>query len=280
MNRKRMIYSSIITLIIVELISLLGLLLKENENLLKENIRNGLVWVVISVAVLTIVLIIGKTIGNRFGRSAGGTLNKIIKYNQKRKEIEQEIECLTQELLMSDAAQFVDINRLVISGQPHVVKEESVLDYDNFLKQFGIPKDTIKIKENSAIFLSPFNEQGNQLFKACQSILAEVGIFLQRTDNLVDKDDILMNIISLLVQSELVIVNIDGRNPNVYYELGIAHAIGKKTILLSKTKFSYTDIGFDIRQKRIIMYENTEDLERQLLSEISRIKINDLKSLK
>ena len=80
-----------------------------------------------------------------------------------------------------------------------------------------------------------------------------------------------MNIISLLVQSEIVIVNINGRNPNVYYELGIAHAIGKPTILISDSSFA-EEIGFDIRQKRIIMYESINDLEKQLLYQVSRLK--------
>ena len=95
---------------------------------------------------------------------------------------------------------------------------------------------------------------------------------MQRTDNYVEKEDIMMNIVSLIVQSEIVIVNINGRNPNVYYELGIAHAIGKPTILLSETKFESDDIAFDLRQKRIIMYSSMQDLEQQLLYQISRLK--------
>lgn len=129
----------------------------------------------------------------------------------------------------------------------------------------------LKIKENSAVFLTPFNKSGNQLFQTCQSILSDLDIFLQRTDNRVEKDDILMNIVSLIVQSEIVIANIDGRNPNVYYELGIAHTLGKPTILLSESS-SLEDVGFDIRQKRIIIYHSKEDLEKNLLYQINRIR--------
>ena len=95
---------------------------------------------------------------------------------------------------------------------------------------------------------------------------------LKKTDNQVEKDDILMNIVSLIVKAELIIVNINGQNPNVYYELGIAHAIGKPTILLSRTNLGLEDIGFDIRQKRIIMYRSDRELEQQLLYQVSRIK--------
>lgn len=199
-------------------------------------------------------------------------LNKLIQYDKKRKEIEQEIGRLTRELMKSDVSQYIDVNRLAFSGQNSDTIHNTI-SYDNFLMQFGIQKNTIQIKENTAVFLTPFDESGLILFEECQKILGRVNVFLKQTDNLVEKDDILMNIVSLIVQSELVLVNIDGRNPNVYYELGISHALGKPTILLSKADFSQNDIGFDIRQKRIIIYKNNEDLETQLLYQINRLKI-------
>lgn len=202
-------------------------------------------------------------------------LNKVIQYNKQRKEIEQEIRRLTRELQQSNVAQYIDINRLAFSGQQDTLLYDSnnVLNYNNFFEQFGIPKD-VKVKENSAVFLTPFDDEGEALFIECQTILGRASIFLQKTDNIVEKDDILMNIVSQIMQSELVLVNIDGRNPNVYYELGIAHAIGKQTILLSKANYELDDVGFDLRQKRIIIYKDKEDLETQLLYQINRIKRN------
>ena len=201
------------------------------------------------------------------------SLSKLISYNKKRDEIEQEIKLLTRELMNSDISQYIDVNRLAFSGQSSNLMYGSI-NYDNFLTQFGLKKDAITIKENSAAFLTPFNEEGTMLFKTCQSILGSINIFLRKTDNFVEKDDILMNIVSLIVQSELVLVNIDGKNPNVYYELGIAHALGKPTILLSKAQYKTNDIGFDIRQKRIIIYENERELETELLSQISMLRKN------
>lgn len=198
-------------------------------------------------------------------------LNKLISYNQKRKEIQQEIDRLTKELMESDVMQYVDVNRLVFDGQGGE-NNDNLIDYNNFFAQFGIQKDNIKTRKGSAIFLTPFDYEGDKLFVECQKILSNMDIFLQRTDNLVEKDDILMNIVTMIIQSELVIVNINGRNPNVYYELGIAHAIGKQTILISKANYSMEDIGFDIRQRKIIMYKNLEDLEKQLLYQINKLK--------
>ncbi len=198
-------------------------------------------------------------------------LNKLIEYKQKRNEIEHEILALTRELTESDVSEYLDIHRIVFTGQ-HDLLSNSAIDYNQFLDQFGISKEKIRIKKGSALFLTPFNFEGDRLFNECQSILSKIDVFLQKTDNYVEKDDILMNIVSAIVQSEFIIVNIDGRNPNVYYELGIAHAIGKPTILLSKSEFDLREISFDVRQKRIILYRDYKTLETELLYQINRMK--------
>jgi hypothetical protein len=51
-----------------------------------------------------------------------------------------------------------------------------------------------------------------------------------------------------------LIADCTGRNPNVFYEIGIAHAIGKQTILISQT---IDDVPFDLRHLRIVVYEYT-----------------------
>ena len=67
---------------------------------------------------------------------------------------------------------------------------------------------------------------------------------------------------------EIVIANIDGRNPNVFYELGLAHAMDKNTILLSKFK---QDLPVDIKSKYMIIYRNISMLENELKKELLKI---------
>lgn len=201
-------------------------------------------------------------------------LQEWLKYDKKRIEIEQEMERLSMQLANSDISKYLDLNRMIFDGQSQVA-EHGLVNYTSFFQQFGIEQDKVNVKKDSAVFLTPFSKSGDKLFRVCQQTLSDVGIFLQRSDNYVQKDDILMNIISLIVQSEIVIANIDGRNPNVYYELGIAHAIGKPTILLSRRKTNddvLAKVDFDIRQKRIVLYESFDDLKNSLLSQITMIQ--------
>ncbi len=44
-----------------------------------------------------------------------------------------------------------------------------------------------------------------------------------------------------------------GRNPNVFYEIGIAHTLGREVILITQ---SDNDIPFDLRHLRYVRYLN------------------------
>lgn len=63
---------------------------------------------------------------------------------------------------------------------------------------------------------------------------------------------IVSDIWDAIYNSKVVIADCTGRNPNVFYEIGIAHTIGRPTILISQT---IEDVPFDLRYLRCIIYE-------------------------
>lgn len=270
-NIKQFITDIFLALIIIIVISVI------TESYIENEIYFKLLYSIILLILIGIIIVMSIQI-KKSRNSKYSKLQELISYTQKREEIEQEINKLTYELMNSSLADYVDVNRLVFSGQDNL-GINNIINYNAFLEQFGIKKDKLHIRKNFALFLSPFSKEGNRLFEVCQRILGGVDILLQRTNNVVEKDDILMNIVTLILQAELIIVNINGWNHNVYYELGIAHALGKQTILISKANYPQKKIGFDIRQKKIIMYKNDADLEKELLYQINNInKSSDEKS--
>src|SRR5262249_36599906 len=65
-----------------------------------------------------------------------------------------------------------------------------------------------------------------------------------------------------------VIADLSGRNANVFYEIGLAHALGKPVVLLSRDA---SDVPFDLRHLRIVQYDHGAGLKAirsQLLSAI------------
>lgn len=81
-----------------------------------------------------------------------------------------------------------------------------------------------------------------------------LGVTCKRGDDFFSANNIMDEVWSAIFHSELCIVDCTGRNPNVFYELGIAHTLGRKAILIAQ---SINDIPFDIRQYRVIVYSYT-----------------------
>ena len=76
-----------------------------------------------------------------------------------------------------------------------------------------------------------------------------------------------LDIFSQIAKARLIIADVTGKNPNVNYELGIAHALGKDVIILTQSK---NDVPFDYRHIRYIHYEtHLAGWERRLTKLIS-----------
>ena len=59
---------------------------------------------------------------------------------------------------------------------------------------------------------------------------------------------------AVVYQSRVVIADCTTRNPNVFYEIGMAHTVGKPVILITQNE---DDVPFDLRHIRYITYEYT-----------------------
>ena len=77
-----------------------------------------------------------------------------------------------------------------------------------------------------------------------------------RGDEVVSCTLILNDIITSIRNSAVIIADITPDNPNVFYELGYAHALGKPTILLCE-KAVRERLPFDVSGFRTIFYDNS-----------------------
>ena len=78
--------------------------------------------------------------------------------------------------------------------------------------------------------------------------------------------------VSLIDRSRVVICDCSGRNPNVFYEAGIAHTLGREVILITQ---SGSDIPFDLRHLRYIAYHNNGEGRTKLKEEVVK-RLNTL----
>jgi len=117
--------------------------------------------------------------------------------------------------------------------------------------------------------IMPFTKAFDPVFKVIQKSLAEgLGFMSVRTDELLGGGNIIEDILTGISGSELVVADLTGRNPNVYYELGLAHMSKAvdKVILISQELDS---IPFDLRQYRHLVYTRSASGLRSLGKRIS-----------
>lgn len=129
------------------------------------------------------------------------------------------------------------------------------------------------IIDNKLCFIvMPFNfEWSDTVFSYVEQIVTKFNLNTRRADS-VTGHIIMEDIWRLLNQARLVIVDVTENNPNVFYELGIAHTLGKNVILLAQN----TDhIPFDISSYRHIIYKGDTStykiLDEQLSNHIQNI---------
>ncbi len=82
-----------------------------------------------------------------------------------------------------------------------------------------------------------------------------------RADEISRPGNIISDIVGHLASADIVIAEMTGRNPNVFYELGVRHALSNKTILLAQRA---EDIPFDLTPYRTIIYRFTPRGVKQL----------------
>lgn len=82
---------------------------------------------------------------------------------------------------------------------------------------------------------------------ACES----AGAYCERVDEQIFHESILQRIYNQIAKADLIVADMSGRNPNVFYEVGYAHALGKAVILLTEEA---SDIPFDLKHYPHIVY--------------------------
>jgi len=99
------------------------------------------------------------------------------------------------------------------------------------------------------------------------------GLDAHRADDLFRPSTIVNDIWAYTRRAKLLLADLSGRNPNVFYELGLAHALAKPVILVAA---SMEEIPFDLRALRIIIYDKNAPNWGQVLRDKITTAINEV----
>lgn len=166
--------------------------------------------------------------------------------------------------LVSDPEQFTDTNKLVIQF-PFLKRyegENNNLPNLSFFESLGINPRELQEK-NEAFCLMPFNNIYKDIYESIKYACKKQNIFCTRSDEYTTPGNLLRQILMAIIQSKYVFAVLDGRNPNVFYEIGLSHAMGKPVYLIAHIK-DIEKLPFDVKSARLILYKNLTDLKAKL----------------
>ena len=115
----------------------------------------------------------------------------------------------------------------------------------------------------------PFKEPFDSYYSAIIRPAVEAsGLIPVRGDSIFRSSPIMGDIWQMIQEAEVLIAEMTEKNANVFYELGLAHAIGKPVILLAET---IADVPFDLQSLRVILYDkNNPEWGRKLRANVTR----------
>lgn len=103
--------------------------------------------------------------------------------------------------------------------------------------------------------LMPFANELKPVYEDNMKAVAQSAkMSIARGDDFFTSEQIMDEIWTAMVNAKIIVADCTGRDPNVFYEIGLAHAIGKPTILIAQNA---DDVPFDLRHRRYIHYAYT-----------------------
>lgn len=175
----------------------------------------------------------------------------------------ERVRVVLSKMLARDVKNQGKIEKYIVDKEldPHSSSNRSEFEkvvYSNLKNSelFKIP-DKSHNKKQVALMM-PFDSSLKSVNERIKLTCNKLDLICLRVDDIWSNETIIQDIFDLIYCSEILIADFTGKNPNVFYEVGIAHTLGKKVIPITQ---SLDDVPFDLRHHRILKYlPNNEGL--------------------
>ena len=136
----------------------------------------------------------------------------------------------------------------------------------------GFPEASRK-GESDIFVVMPFREELERIYRDhIVRVCRQLSCSVSRGDDFFGMQAVMGDIWTAIRTAKIIIADCTGRNANVFYEIGLAHVLGKPVVLLSQRE---EDIPFDLRHIRFIKYDYTppgmKSFEKALKATLSGI---------
>jgi hypothetical protein len=157
-----------------------------------------------------------------------------------------------------------DVQQLVVLDESYQVGQCGLMAWKTRARFENVRVVRAKPK---AFVIMPFTSELNFVHRVIEQTVESYDIDCVRADGIAVSRPIMDDVKSQIAEADLVIVDFTGRNPNVYYEAGLADAWKKDWIVIAQ---SSDDMTFDVHHIRSIRYSNTMGADQQLEGDLRK----------
>ena len=122
------------------------------------------------------------------------------------------------------------------------------------------------VQEDLVSVMMPMHREFDNVYSAIRTAVEALGVKCRRADDVWESEAVMQDVVNLICRSQAVIADCSGRNPNVFYEMGVAHTIGREVVPITQSK---SDVPFDIQHLRYIEYLNNREGRSDLIEQLS-----------
>jgi hypothetical protein len=116
------------------------------------------------------------------------------------------------------------------------------------------------VDDSLVAVMMPLAREFDGVYRAIKEAATDCVYNCLRADDIWENATVIQDIFGLIFRAKIVVVDFTGKNPNVMYETGIAHTLGKHVIPITQ---SLEDVPFDMRHHRVLKYlANAEGLKK------------------
>jgi hypothetical protein len=128
---------------------------------------------------------------------------------------------------------------------------------------FTIPEK--QVNQNLVSIMMPFNAAFHGTYDAIKKTCDYMELECLRADDIWQNTTFIQDIFELIYTSNIIVVDFSTRNPNVMYETGIAHTLGKTVIPIAQ---SINDVPSDLTHHRALVYLPNHEGYRKLSNDL------------
>lgn len=132
-------------------------------------------------------------------------------------------------------------------------------------KVFDIPH-SIQLQHDLVAIMMPFGAAFSPVHDAIKRACDSAHLRNKRANDIWANSTIIQDIVDLIIVAEIVVVDFTSKNPNVMYETGIAHTLGKHVVPITQ---SIEHVPFDLQAHRVLQYHPNQEGLAKLTSELA-----------